>query len=214
MNTQAPQQMVVSLPIGKLYPHPANPNRMSQARFRKLVRQLELTGQYEPITVRRHPLGKGAYQILNGHHRVRALKQLGRTRADCVVFRADQGQELVYLATLNQLTGRTNPRRKGRLMELLCKLRSSAELAKLLPDTRTAIEKLSTLWQSEATPKPVVPSQAPMLMPMTFFVTEDQHKLITEAFEKAAADTDGTRTEKRLRALCRMAAEYLGKEAG
>ncbi|MHC4926880.1 MAG: hypothetical protein ACYTER_06040 [Planctomycetota bacterium] len=49
-----------------------------------------------------------------------------------------------------------------------------------------------------------------MLTPMTFFLSEQQHQLLTAAFEKAVADDkSGTRTEKRLRALRRIAEHYL-----
>ena len=99
-------QTVVSLSLRKLVPHPANPNRMSDAAFKKLVKHIERTSQYEPIVVRVHPHRKGAWQILNGHHRLRALTRLNYSHADCVVFNADDAEAMVYLATLNQLTGR------------------------------------------------------------------------------------------------------------
>jgi ParB family chromosome partitioning protein len=139
----SPQQPILSIELERLHAHPANPNRLSEARFRKLASQIERTGQYEPVVVRRHPYKAGAYQILNGHHRVRALKQLGRARADCVVFCADDEQSLVYLATLNRMNGRDNAVRKSRLMHALCRQSSSRELAKRLPESRRAIEKLA-----------------------------------------------------------------------
>ena len=86
MRTVPPQQTIVSLPIYHLYPHPDNANRMSKVKFKKLISHLDATGQYEPLVVRKHPHKNNHYQLLNGHHRLRALRQLRHTRADCVVF--------------------------------------------------------------------------------------------------------------------------------
>ncbi|MHC4926879.1 MAG: ParB/RepB/Spo0J family partition protein [Planctomycetota bacterium] len=135
MSDVKPRQRVVSLPVRCLMSHPANPNRMSNAAFNKLARHIERTGQYEPIVVRCHPHKAGTYQILNGVHRVRALKRTGHSRADCVVFDADDTQALVYLASLNQLKGRSNVKNKSRLVGQLCKHCNSKQLAQLLPDS-------------------------------------------------------------------------------
>ncbi|MBL7214116.1 MAG: ParB N-terminal domain-containing protein [Phycisphaerae bacterium] len=216
MSTQTtqstPTQTVVSLSLRRLSPHPANPNRMSDAAFKKLVKHIERTGQYEPIVVRIHPHRKNSYQILNGHHRMRALARLSYTHADCVVFAAADAEAMVYLATLNKLTGRDNVHKKSRLIEQLCKRYESKELSQMLPESKTAIEKLDCLAKQQPLPKPK--SQKPFLLPMTFFVTEPQHRLISEAFEKAVKENEsGSRTEKRLLALCRIAKNYLGKDA-
>jgi ParB/RepB/Spo0J family partition protein len=207
-----PSQMVVSLPLHRLSAHPANPNRISEAAFKKLIKHIERTGQYEPLVVRLHPHRKNAWQVLNGHHRMRALARLGHTRADCVVFNADDSQALVYLGTLNKLHGRDNIRKKCRLFERLCKRYKSGELARMLPESRTAIEKLDGLARRQPVFKPR--PEKPFLLPMTFFVSETQHRLISEAFDKAVKDGEaGTCTEKRLLALCRIAKDYLGKDA-
>jgi ParB/RepB/Spo0J family partition protein len=202
-------QEIVSLSVEKLYAHPANPNRLGETKFRKLVRHIERTGQYEPIVVRRHPMKKGAYQILNGHHRVRALKHLGRTRADCVVFVADDAQALVYLATLNRLGGRDNVILKARLIETLCKRYNSRELSRSLGDSTRTIEKLAAFAGQQTLP---AMKEKPALVPMTFFVSEADHAMLCEAFENAAGDSEGgTRTERRLRALKRMAETFADK---
>jgi hypothetical protein len=208
--SKQPVQTVISIPLNKLLPHPGNPNRMSEAAFAKLVRNLERTGQYEPLAVRPHPLARGAYQILNGHHRARALRRLGRSCADCVVFRADDGEAMVYLATLNRLCGRDNIYKKTKLIEALCRRFTSKDLARRLPDSRIAIEKLNRLALQQPEPKPK--PDAPLLLPMTFFVTEAQHALISEAFAKALSnESAGTPTEKRLRGLLRLAEHFIGK---
>ncbi|MBN2588479.1 MAG: ParB N-terminal domain-containing protein [Sedimentisphaerales bacterium] len=41
-----------TVPIESLIKNPNNPNHMSKPNFKKLVRNIELTGLYEPIIVR------------------------------------------------------------------------------------------------------------------------------------------------------------------
>ena len=192
MHTHPPQQRIISLPLHQLGPHPDNANRMSKPKFNKLIRHIKTTGQYEPLVVRRHPTKENAYQILNGHHRLRALRQLTHNRADCVVFDADDEY------------------RKAKLIERLCRCYSPRELAKQLVDSKTAIEKLSRLSKDQPLPKT---QEKPFLLPMTFFMTESQHAIITAAFEKVSKDShNDNRSQKRLNALYRMAEDCLAEE--
>jgi ParB/RepB/Spo0J family partition protein len=209
MHPHRPTQTIVSLPLSHLHPHPDNANRMSKATFAKLVRHIDRTGHYEPVVVRRHPHHNDAYQILNGHHRVRALKQIQRSHADCVVFCADDEQARLYLLNLNRLCGRDNLYKKAKLIEQLCQTRSSRELARWVGDSKTSIEKLNALSQNQPLPKAEI---KPFLLPMTFFMTEKQHALIVEAFEKAAGkDGTGPRSQQRMDALLRLAENFLQK---
>lgn len=203
-----PQQKIVSLPIRQLHPHPGNPNRLSKAKFSKLIAHIKRTGQYEPLVVRPHPVKDGSHQILNGHHRARALKQLGYTRADCVVFEADDDQTRLYLLSLNRLSGHDNLYKKAKLIEQLCRSYSSRDLAKLIGDSKTAIEKLNALSQNQ--PLPRNKDDKPLLIPMTFFMTDSEHALLQSAFDKAGNDsTETTQTRRRMDALLRIARHYI-----
>jgi ParB/RepB/Spo0J family partition protein len=206
-STHPPRQRIVSLPLSKLHPHPGNPNRISKPKFATLVRHIERSGQYEPLVVRRHPQHSGRYQILNGHHRLRALKQLGHTRADCVLFTADDEQARLYLLNLNRLCGRDNLYKKAKLIEELCQTHSSRDLARQVSDSKTAIEKLTALSQNQPLP---TREDKPFRIPMTFFMDQEQHALIAAAFEKAMSDESGKR--QRISALVRIARDYLEKE--
>ena len=74
------ENTIKTIVLSKLIAHPDNPNVMSDSTFRKLVRNIERTGLYEPIVVRPHPDEKDhsatadKFQIINGHHRVKALE--------------------------------------------------------------------------------------------------------------------------------------------
>ncbi len=204
------QQTIVSLPICQLHAHPDNANRMSKPKFNKLIGHLDTTGQYEPLVVRKHPLKENAWQLLNGHHRLRALRQLKHTHADCVVFAADDAQARLYLLNLNRLTGRDNVYKKAKLIERLCRCYTPRDLARRLGETKTSIEKLNALSKNQPLPKTT--EGKPLLLPMTFFMTEAQHATITAAFDKASNESTGGRSQKRLAALCRMAEDCLAKD--
>ena len=205
--------------ISKLLAHPDNPNVMSGDKFRKLVRNIERTGLYEPIIVRPHPESEGKFQIINGHHRVQALEKLGRKEANCVVWDVDDQQTAILLTTLNRLGGTDEPAKKIELLRKLKEKFDSAELAKLLPNTRKQIEQLTSLKLSaERCP---LPAQQ-FAIPLVFFVTAEQNKTIENALSsienqvpkigtplRSVSRTEMTKAQRRAAALTAIAKQFL-----
>jgi len=169
------QNRVSSIPIDKLTAHPGNPNRMSKRNFSRLVRNIERTGRYEPLVVRRQ--GDG-FQIINGHHRCRALRELGYNSADAVVWDVDDAEADILLSTLNRLGGSDVLEKKLALLERLNRKMHAREMAKLLPFTRSQIERLKNLKVPSAPANISVKSFA---VPMVFFLSDDQQKIVTNA---------------------------------
>ncbi len=169
------QNRVSSIPIDKLTAHPGNPNRMSKRNFSRLVRNIERTGRYEPLVVRRQ--GDG-FQIINGHHRCRALRELGYNSADAVVWDVDDAEADILLSTLNRLGGSDVLEKKLALLERLNRKMHAREMAKLLPFTRSQIERLKNLKVPSAPANISVKSFA---VPMVFFLSDDQQKIVTKA---------------------------------
>jgi len=167
------------IPLDALEPHPENSNRMPLPLLEKLKGHIRRTGLYEPLVVR--PLNNdGRFQILNGHHRVRALRELGHTHARCDVWEVDDAEARLLLATLNRLEGRDDPSARARLVARLAEGRSAEDLARLLPEPPDAVERLLRLAQPP--PAPLAPDTLePLARPMTFFLTEEQHALVSEA---------------------------------
>lgn len=195
--------------LDRLVPHPDNPNRMSRANFQKLVRNIERAGRYEPLIVRPCPARRGFFQILNGHHRCEALRQLGRTTAEAVVWKIDDEQTDIFLATLNRLTGRDILEKKLTLLRRLSGRIPLRKLARLLPQTLGQIERLT------AAPPLVrsIPKKATAVaVPMVFFVEDGQQQRIEEALSAAGTSSDGrTRAARRAAALTQMAVQFLGR---
>jgi len=202
------ENVIETIPLDRLIAHPDNPNRMSKRNFSKLVRNIERTSLYEPLTVRRH----GEYfQIINGHHRLEALKKLGYAAADCVVWDIDDEEVDVLLATLNRLCGRDILDKKLILLRRLNEKMLAQELARLLPLTGKQIERLANL------KLPALPAKGQakaggmcFAVPLVFFVNESQQRIIEEAILKAeCTEKEKTKAQRRAEALTKIAEKYL-----
>ncbi|MGA2070075.1 MAG: ParB/RepB/Spo0J family partition protein [Sedimentisphaerales bacterium] len=205
-----------SIELNKLVAHPDNPNVMSEATFRKLVRNIERTGLYEPIVVRPHPQKQDCFEIINGHHRVKALEWLGRNEADCVVWDVDDEQTAILLTTLNRLAGSDTLAKKIELLKKLTQRMGTAQLAKLLPQTAKQIERLTNLKLNSV---PVKLNAESFAVPLVFFVTKQQQGVIENAIEAAAfseqrtADrTQTTKAQRRARAIAEIAGQFMEGE--
>jgi len=174
-----------SIAIGKLIAHPGNANVMGESIFKKLVRNIEKTGRYEPVVVRPHPKKEDFFEIINGHHRIKALEQLGYKQVDCVVWDVDDEETEILLTTLNRLCGRDELSKRISLLKGLKKRMETRELAKLLPVTAKQIERLTNMRMPSA---PVRSDGVSFLMPMVFFVTDEQKRIIEEAIKFASGD--------------------------
>lgn len=195
---------IQKIPIEKLIAHPDNPNRMSSGTFTKLVRNIERTGRYEPIIVRT----KGTfYEIINGHHRVKALRQLGFETADCLVWDVDDHEVDILLATLNRLGGTDVLERKLALLKRLNQKTKAVELARLLPQNARQIERLRNLKLPSA---PASINRAGFLRPLMFFVSDNQYKTIKNALSLATDNQNKkTKTAGNAVALTRIARCFL-----
>ncbi len=136
---------IQSIALDKLDFHPDNPNRMSKVNFGKLVRNIERSGRYEPLIVRPCPDKADYFQIINGHHRYHALAKLGYETADCIVWDIDDEETDVLLATLNRLGGSDELAKKLKLLKRLSKRTEANILARILPQTRSQIERLNSM---------------------------------------------------------------------
>jgi hypothetical protein len=197
--------------LDKLVPHPGNPNRMSRANFDKLVRNIERTGRYEPLVVRPCPGRRGFFQIINGHHRCEALRQLGHETAEAVVWNVDDEQTDILLATLNRLQGRDTLDKKLALLQRLSVTIEVRKLAKLLPQTRGQLDRLVN---AKPLARGISGKPGVFAIPMVFFVDPRQEHTIEEAISRAATGLpDGqTRAVRRATALTCIAQCLLDRD--
>jgi hypothetical protein len=205
-------EKIKSVRIEKLLAHPDNPNVMSDSKLKKLVRNIERTGLYEPIVVRPHPKEKDHFEIINGHHRLKALRQLKYKKADCVVWNVDDAQTAILLTTLNRLAGSDVPSRKIGLLTKLSGQISPPQLAKLLPQTAKQIERLTNLKLFAIR---YLPSAESFAVPLVFFVTRQQKEIIENALssiENPVSSIEKSNANRRAAALTEIASRFIEDE--
>ena len=132
-------------PLDDLIAHPLNANVMPEDLREKLKAHIRRTGRYPFLVVRPHPEAEGKWQVLDGHHRLSILRELGHTEARCDVWDVNDREAKLLLATLNRLEGQDSPIRRAQLLHELLGEMSIDDLAGLLPESDKQIEELHAL---------------------------------------------------------------------
>ena len=193
------QSKIESISLDKLIAHPANPNRMAWSAFKKLASHIGRSGNYEPIVVRRHPKRDGCFEIINGHHRKKALEELGTKAADCLIWDVSDEETLILLSTLNRLSGNDDLHKKSELIKQLSRRLNIKELSKMLPDSRKSIEHLKALGRTR---RKVALLNKCMLNATVFFLTDEQKQIVDSALKEAIdPGIKGTGAQKRAWAI-------------
>jgi ParB-like chromosome segregation protein Spo0J len=183
---------------------------MSEDLREKLKAHIRRTGRYPFLVVR--PLGQ-KYQVLDGHHRVAVLRELGHTEARCDVWDVDDREAKLLLATLNRLEGQDQPIRRAQLIHELLGEMGMEDLAGLLPETDRQLEDLHSLLEFPAeeiaAQLEAEAEEAEKVLPrvMSFVVNPDQEDLIERAVETASDGTPGR--DRRARGLANLARRFL-----
>ncbi len=131
----------------------------------------------------------GVFQIINGYHRWKALKQLGYKKADVIVWDVDDEQTDILLATLNRLGGSDVLAKKLALLKKLSSKINARELSKLLPNSAAQIKRLTGMKM------PKVPAKAAsenLPNPVVFFLNDKQQQIVEEALSLAEHPGDVT----------------------
>jgi len=201
------------VPLDDLLAHPLNSNVMPEDLQEKLRAHIKRTGRYPFLVVRPHPEETGKYQVLDGHHRVAILRELGHREARCDVWEVDDREAKLLLATLNRLQGQDQPILRAQLIHELLGEMSAADLAGLLPETDKQLEELHALLEFPADEVAALleeqAEEAEKVLPrvMNFVVTPDQEKAIEQAVELASDGTPGR--DRRARGLANLAQHFL-----
>lgn len=204
---------IQSIHLDKLVAHPDNPNRMSKAKFAKLISNIGRTGRYEPLVVRPCPKKPDWFQIINGHHRWRALRELGYKNAEALVWDVNDQDTDILLATLNRLGGSDVLDKKLTLIKRLSKSPfdgQTAKLAKLLPQTSNQIRRLTELAISDCR-KAVENHKSQILTPLVFFLNDKQQEIVEKALSVAVSEVEEKRTKavKKAAALTYLAQDFI-----
>ena len=212
-SSPAAEQRLLRVPLEALHPHPANANRMPDERLDKLARNIEREGRYPPLVARPHPQQAGAWQLLDGHQRLEALRRLGHREAVVYPWPCDDATALVLLATLNRLEGEDVPAKRAELLAELDVLMSHDELALLLPEDGAAIDQSLALLELDADAlfeeleqaAEQAAAESPRLI--SFVVLPEDEAVVEEAIAQVATVLEGR--NRRGRALALICRGYL-----
>ncbi len=206
-----PETRVV--PIADLVPHPMNTNAMPPDLFEKLKGHLRRNGRYPAVIVRPHPSDDGKYEVIDGHHRARALESLGHETVRVDVWHVDDTETRVLLATLNRLEGDDVPVRRAELLHALMGEMSSADLASLVPESEAEIRDLHALLELPAgdlaaeLAREAAETEKTLPVVLTYVVHPEHATLIADAVERASDGIVGR--DRKARGLFNLATHYL-----
>jgi len=201
------------IPLDGLRAHPLNSNVMPDDLREKLKAHIKRTGRYPFLVVRPHPDEPGKFQVLDGHHRIDVLRELGHIEARCDVWQVDDREAKLLLATLNRLQGQDVPARRAQLLHELLGEMSVDDLAGLLPETDKQIEELHALLEFPAEEIAALleeqAEEAEKVLPrvMSFVVTPAQEELIEQAVELASDGTPGR--DRKAKGLANLARHFM-----
>ncbi|MEM7228431.1 MAG: ParB N-terminal domain-containing protein [Planctomycetota bacterium] len=164
------------LPIDALEAHPENANAMTDTTFRTLQRHIARSGRYPPVIVRPHPTCPDRFEVLDGHHRVRALRELGHHTAQCITWHVDDDEARLLLLTLNRLEGEDDIERRGGLLRALAARIDVDELASWLPESAHDVRALMEVPPPPPPPAPI--DERDPTHAITFFLTRHQHNAL------------------------------------
>jgi len=204
--------------LDDLRAHPLNSNVMPEDLREKLKAHIRRTGRYPFVVCRPHPDEPGSFQVLDGHHRVDVLRELGHTEARCDVWNVDDREANLLLATLNRLQGQDIPIRRAQLIHELLGEMNLTDLGGLLPETDKQLEELESLLQFPAEEIAALladeAEKQEKVLPrvLTFVVTPEQEELIERAVELASDGTQGR--DRKARGLANLATHFLKEREG
>jgi len=186
---------------------------MSDETREKLKAHIKRTRRYPYLIVRPHPEKKGKFQVLDGHHRVSVLRELGHSTALCDVWKVDDREANILLATLNRLEGQDIPIRRAQLIHELLGEMSLDDLAGLLPENHGQLEDLHAILEFPADEVATLldeqAEEEEKVLPrvISFVVTPDQEQLIEEAIELASDGVPGR--DRKARGLTALAKHFM-----
>lgn len=140
------------VPPAELRPNNYNPNVLDDDLYDKTVESIRKFNFVDPVTVR--VVEDGRYEIIDGEHRVRAARQLNLRLIPVIILGDvddDTAQQLTLI--LNELHGRPDRARLGRILQGLAERHPMEELLLAMPYAREQF--LATL------PTPSLPAAPP-----------------------------------------------------
>jgi hypothetical protein len=213
---------VRTIPLSSVRENRWNPNRMKPAFFESLKANIEREGYVQPIIVRPLKIRQRAgevcserfsllhtesrYEIIDGAHRFRALKELGHKEAQCIILNLTEKQAKTLTLTMNRLRGTFD---YSELAELLKDLEiEQKDIEKYLAYTAQEQEEIfSLLSQPQIADTEKIPREGDILV--EFLLTLSEEKIVEHAVKVESRSASGAPGKSRGQSLASICEKYL-----
>jgi len=171
---------VKEIPIDQIEPNPWNPNRMSKREFEALKQEIQKRGQIYPIIVRE--LEDGKYQIIDGEHRWKAMKELGYKTIKVInLGKIDEKLAKILTINLNQIRGEFEDLEFAELLKSLLQEMSIQNLANEIYLTEEDIQGYLSLITEEERIETITSKQRQKSYKITMkFKTKDEYLKVVD----------------------------------
>ena len=145
LNEEHEEKNTTELPINRIFPYPNQPfETYDSQRISELADDIRIRGLDNPLIVRKMP--DGNYQIIAGHNRFLAIKQLGWTRVPVSVKELSDSEAAIYLVQSNLLK-RTNIKESEKVKAYSLRVKALKKQGQKLDSKYSSIDIIS---QSES----------------------------------------------------------------
>ena len=138
---------IIELPLDNLKEALWNANEMDPAMEAHLDESIDRYGLLQNLVVR--PLGDGAYEVISGNQRVRALRDRGSPTVPCVIVDLDDARARMLAQALNRVHGEDDLGLKAELLREVLESMPQQEVLALLPETAESLAELASLGQED-----------------------------------------------------------------
>jgi ParB family transcriptional regulator, chromosome partitioning protein len=199
---------VQTIPVDAIDPNPRNPNELPEEKMEALKRDIREHGFKQPILVREKAEGEELrYELIDGEHRWRALRELAAESVPAVVVDPDTDDEAALaMISMNNLRGEFIPIKFALLLADLNRRIPEDELARRLGmDTAAIRDSLALATFTDPLPEKVRESvereerEAPEVI--QFVLMKRDHEVVERVIGHLVSET-GDRS-KALVKLCR-----------
>ena len=142
------------IPVTKIHPNPWNPNVQNETEFEAVLSGLKTYGQVAPLVCRNHPTKDGHFEVVDGEHRLRAIKETQTESCDVYdlgIISDTRAKKLTIM--LSEARGSNDAIKLGMVLDDLMKQLDEDELLAGLPQDLGEVQDLIDIanhdWESE-----------------------------------------------------------------
>jgi ParB/RepB/Spo0J family partition protein len=173
-------QKIKLFQISKLKENPENPNIMSKDKLNALINSINLLGELQPIIVDQ------TGTIVDGHHRVKAYKEIGKTEIAGYEIDVTIHQRRKILQAMNKVRGEHSQLKDALEIQKILQEETLQDFSELIGESEDTILKLmDSLKREDETKMVSFEAKLTKAQSWTFIATEkEETDIINNALNK------------------------------